>query len=72
MSNVASLSSAQVLARLKQHGFIVVSQRGSHVKLMRGSNIVILPHPRKDIRTGTMAAILTQAGLSRSEFDHTP
>lgn len=46
-----------------QAGFEPVSVKGSHHKLRRGSQIVIVPHPKKDLPLGTVKAILRQAGL---------
>lgn len=48
-------------------GFREVGQRGSHVKLRRGSVTVIVPDHR-DVRKGTLAAILKQAGVTADDF----
>lgn len=55
--------SRKILAALKAAGFEVVSVRGSHHKLRKGDRTVIVPHPKKDLPTGTARAIYVQAGL---------
>ncbi len=53
---------------LKRDGFEVLSQKGSHVKLQKmgpaGPQIVIVPM-HSELKPGTLASILRQAGLSR-------
>lgn len=57
---------------LRQHGFILVSQKGSHAKfiaLIGGRKVVtIVPASKKDIPRGTFQAILKQSGLSKDDF----
>ncbi len=54
----------QVLKYLKEQGFRVVSQNGSHVKLTDGLKTTIVPdHGKKDIAIGTLKSIMKQAGL---------
>lgn len=55
--------SRKILAALKAAGFELVSVRGSHHKLRKGDRTVIVPHPKKDLPTGTARAIYAQAGL---------
>ena len=55
-------NSHKIIARLKREGFIVVSVRGSHHKMRKGSQTIIVPHPKKDLPTGTALAIARQAG----------
>lgn len=58
------MKSADLLKELKQHGFRVVSVRGSHHKLRNESNVtVIVPRPKKDLGAGLVAAIRRQAGI---------
>ena len=59
-----SRNAKQVISYLKENGFKVVSQKGSHVKLVYGSKTVIVPnHGGKDIAKGTLRSIMKQAGL---------
>jgi predicted RNA binding protein YcfA (HicA-like mRNA interferase family) len=55
--------SRKIISALMREGFEVVSIRGSHHKLRKGSLMVIVPHPKKDLPLGTARAIYRQAGL---------
>lgn len=61
-----------VRSRLEAAGFVLVSQRGSHVKFAKhaeaGLRTVIVPRHR-EIAVGTLRSILRQAGLTPEEFD---
>jgi len=65
MPKLRRLSGAEVIAILGRFGFIVRSQRGSHVKLRRElpdgtiQSLTIPAHPELD--TGTCRAIVRQA-----------
>ncbi|HXG78505.1 MAG TPA: type II toxin-antitoxin system HicA family toxin [Methyloceanibacter sp.] len=56
--------SRQILRRLEQDGFELVSTRGSHHKFWHPERrrIVIVPHPRRDLPQGTVRSIYRQAG----------
>jgi predicted RNA binding protein YcfA (HicA-like mRNA interferase family) len=54
--------SRKIVKRLIAEGFVFVSARGSHHKFVRDGCVVIVPHPRKDLPTGTARAIAKQAG----------
>jgi predicted RNA binding protein YcfA (HicA-like mRNA interferase family) len=43
-------------------GFELISVRGSHHKFRKGDIVLIVPHPEKDLPTGTSRAIAKQAG----------
>jgi len=66
MSNL--LSSKDIIKILEKNGFIFVSQKGSHCKYVKDINIVIIPHPRKEIPAGTFMSILRQSGLRKEDF----
>ena len=55
--------SRKIIAARRAAGFELVSVRGSHHKLRKGDRTVIVPHPKKDLPTGTARAIYAQAGL---------
>jgi predicted RNA binding protein YcfA (HicA-like mRNA interferase family) len=55
-------NSAKIIKRLKPEGFELVRVTGSHHKLRKGSRIVIVPHPKKDLPTGTARKIAKMAG----------
>lgn len=61
-----------VLSVLQRTGFLIISQRGSHIKLHRRigekSFTVIVPY-HKEIAAGTFSSILKQAGMSKKEFE---
>jgi len=54
---------------LQKHGWVIISQEGSHIKLKHPtkSGRVIVPHPNKDLPIGTYRSILKQAGLTGDE-----
>jgi predicted RNA binding protein YcfA (HicA-like mRNA interferase family) len=54
--------SRKIIKRLKGEGFELVSVRGSHHKLRKGSVILIVPHPKKDLPEGTARQIARMAG----------
>jgi predicted RNA binding protein YcfA (HicA-like mRNA interferase family) len=64
-------SSQEVVRTLEREGFLVVSQRGSHVKYRkrgRPTLTVIVPAGHKQIPRGTFRSILRQSGLEESAF----
>ena len=61
-------SSKQIIQVLKKNGFTQISQKGSHIKLRKEENIVIVPHPKAEIPMGTFYSILRQCGLTREDF----
>jgi predicted RNA binding protein YcfA (HicA-like mRNA interferase family) len=64
MPKLRRLSGHEVVGVLKQFGFILISQRGSHMKLKRvvGHESQVLTIPaHADLDTGTLRAIVRQA-----------
>jgi predicted RNA binding protein YcfA (HicA-like mRNA interferase family) len=59
-------NSKKIVRLLLDDGFRLVSVKGSHHKFARteGESVrtVIVPHPKKDLPTGTARAIAQQAG----------
>ena len=54
--------SRDIIRRLQQDGFVLVSVRGSHHKFRHpDGRTVIVTHPRKDIPAGTARSIYMQA-----------
>jgi len=52
------MTSAEVIDCLRDHGFLLVSIRGSHHKLRNaGGVVVVVPHPKKDLGKGLLADI---------------
>mgnify|MGYP000551247561 CR=1 FL=1 len=61
------LSGEEVAKILMRIGFKPVRRRGSHLALVKERRIVIVPLHR-EIKKGTLLAIIKQAGLTREEF----
>jgi len=65
-------SSNQVIKILLQHGFVFISQKGSHIKYRKVGNptlTVIVPAERKQIPVGTFNSIVRQSGLDKKVFE---
>jgi predicted RNA binding protein YcfA (HicA-like mRNA interferase family) len=59
-------NSSALIRMLKEAGWKLRSSHGSHhvfVHAGRGG-IVVIPHPKKELPTGTARAIMKQAGLT--------
>ncbi|MGH6804931.1 MAG: type II toxin-antitoxin system HicA family toxin [Methyloceanibacter sp.] len=56
--------SRDIMRRLEQDGFELVSVRGSHHKFRHREKkrVVVVPHPRRDLPKGTVRSIYKQAG----------
>ena len=54
--------SRRIVKRLIADGFVLVSSKGSHHKFRRGPQIVIVPHPKRDLPLGTARNIARMAG----------
>lgn len=65
-------SARTILSALGRAGFIIFSQRGSHIKLYKKTGTktftVIVPN-HKEIALGTFGSILRQAGMNRKELE---
>ena len=60
-----TMKSVELIRDLKAAGWILDRVRGSHhvFKHLTRSGHVVVPHPKKDLGTGLVAAIRKQAGL---------
>ncbi|MDB6140800.1 MAG: hypothetical protein JWO94_3872 [Verrucomicrobiaceae bacterium] len=67
MPKLPHISGQEAIRALERLGFEVVRQRGSHVVLRRESAGCVVPNHR-EIKTGTLAGILRQAGIAAEEF----
>jgi predicted RNA binding protein YcfA (HicA-like mRNA interferase family) len=58
-------SSADVLRALREDGWKVDRQKGSHVQLRHPQKLglVTVPHPKKNLALGTLRSIEKQSGL---------
>ena len=69
MSRLPSLRPRQVVAVLKKAGFEETRQSGSHLHLAHpNGREVVIPIHAKDLKRGTLLAIIKQAGYSAEEF----
>ncbi len=55
-------NSKKIIKRLENEGWEFVSSNGSHHKFRKGSVTVIVPHPKKDLPTGTARSIAKTVG----------
>lgn len=67
MPKLPIVSGADAVRALEHLGFIVTRQRGSHIVMRRGMNGCVVPNHR-ELKTGTLAGILKQAGVLPEEF----
>jgi len=67
MPKLPVLSGQEIVRLLEQAGFIQVRQRGSHVVMRRANAGCVVPL-HKEVKTGTLAGILRQAGLTADEL----
>jgi predicted RNA binding protein YcfA (HicA-like mRNA interferase family) len=70
---VPVVSGKQTIKALCKIGFVVVSQQGSHVKLLKRVNegavqIIIPVHGNKPLKKGLLSAVIKDAGLTVEEF----
>lgn len=65
-------SARKIISALRRAEFVIISQRGSHIKLFKRqgekSFTVIVPN-HKEIAIGTFTSILKQAGMTRKELE---
>lgn len=65
-----AVSGPKVIKALASVGFIHVSTKGSHAKLLHpdGRAAIVPLHEGRDIPRGTLGSILRQAGITAAEF----
>lgn len=71
MTKMPSLSYEQIIAALRQDGWVVVRQRGSHIRLHKHTptDVLKLTVPaHRPIKRSTLAHMLKQAGRSLERF----
>ncbi|MGC1306131.1 MAG: type II toxin-antitoxin system HicA family toxin [Phormidesmis sp.] len=59
-----SVTSRQIISRLRAEGWVLVNTKGSHqqFKCPGKPGRVTVPHPKKDLPKGTVKSIAKQAG----------
>lgn len=66
------LSGKEVCAVLEKHGFARIRQRGSHIVMQRahdGTTTTVPVPDHKEVKPGTLRAIIRQSGVPRSSFE---
>ncbi len=67
MPNLPRISGSEAVRVFEKLGFQRVRQKGSHVIMRRGSaGCVVLLH--RELKVGTLAGALRQAGVSPADF----
>ena len=72
MSKVPSLNYQQVIKALRRDGWIVIRQKGSHIRLQKrlsNETLKIIVPAHRPIKRSTLSHILKQARPSVSEFN---
>jgi len=67
MPKLPRISGSDCISVLKRMGFAQVRQRGSHVIMRRGQQGCVVPMHR-EMKVGTLAGVLRQAGVDADEF----
>ena len=65
------LRANEIIKVLQQHGFILISQRGSHQKWRNndtGKQVIIPYHKGKQLPLGTLRSIIEGSGISEEGF----
>lgn len=71
MNLIPSLSYFKIISVLKRDGWVVVRQRGSHIRLQKHTRTEVLKltiPAHTPLKRSTLAHILKQAGLSVEDF----
>ncbi|MGB8507197.1 MAG: type II toxin-antitoxin system HicA family toxin [Pyrinomonadaceae bacterium] len=58
----------KVIKALERSGFYVHHVKGGHYFLRKDGNNIIIPYHNKDLKPGTLRAIIKQSGLTVEEF----
>ena len=54
----------KVIKALEKDGWVLVSQKGSHMKYKKDGKICIVPNHKGDIPTGTLSQIVKSTGIN--------
>ena len=71
MTEIPTLSYRQITNALQRAGFVVVRQRGSHIRLQKRTKARVLKltvPAHSPVKKTTLAKIIKDADLSRKEF----
>ena len=67
MPKYPALSGREIVAILEAHGYEFKRQKGSHIIMRNGSSVCVVPD-HKEVKTGTLAGLLKQAGITPQDF----
>ena len=67
MPKLPVLSGRDLIDILKNLGFVVARQKGSHISLQKGQYKTVVPL-HDDLAKGTILGILKQCGLSKDDI----
>lgn len=67
MPKLPRISGSEIVKALQRLGFGIARQRGSHIIMRRGASGCVVPNHR-EVKVGTLAGVLRQAGISAEEF----
>jgi predicted RNA binding protein YcfA (HicA-like mRNA interferase family) len=65
------LKASEIISILQQHGFVLISQRGSHQKWRKhdtGKQVIVPYHKGKQLPLGTIRSIVEGSGIPEEEF----
>jgi predicted RNA binding protein YcfA (HicA-like mRNA interferase family) len=71
MTRLPALSYLDIIRALRTRGFLVVRQRGGHIRLQKESvegTIKLTLPAHKAVKRGTLRRVINDAGLTRDEF----
>lgn len=68
MSKIPALKPVVVEKILKRAGFKFIRQKGSHRIYLKGTKAVVVPYHNKELKKGTLSAVIKQSGLTLKEF----
>lgn len=68
MPKIPALKPSRVIKVLRQAGFEFIRQKGSHRIYNYKDKFVTIPYHNKDLKKGTLKAIIKQSGLTLEKF----
>jgi predicted RNA binding protein YcfA (HicA-like mRNA interferase family) len=68
MTRLPALKPKKLISVLERQGFVFYRQKGSHRIYVKGVLMVVVPFHAKDLKRGTLAKIIEDAGLTEDEF----
>lgn len=63
-----ALTPSEAIHIAERAGFHFVRSRGSHRIFMKGARLLVIPFHRRDLKPGTLRAIMKASGLTPEQF----